>query len=405
MARKMSKGRKGALGLLLTVALTFVSTRAWWQIIPLSIAVAILLFYISSGWFTKTSLSGISKISRVIVLAIACVLVAGGYGWFFRPDNSQQLAILSKLDDIHDIRNLLAKLLNSPSSSTSRLPSAELGPKPLTQSDLLSALRDLRTEDKKHISSSSPGITASVRSSVISMGNGLCGRVMTIYGFHREGDPHLATPVVFLVWLRIASNLDYKVIIDNYSLAIASNTSGPWIPLQNIPLFSTYYTRAQIPDRNAIAFLSAFDAMAPPRTMGLRDGAYLLATSDDANCMKVSHQLEMPILEKEIEERGGLEAHRIVSGWSAFNPPSNERNTLSAQARIYYRITTNTTDGMFVSYGDFFTTEQLGATTNADSAYIGVTGGEIAGIQGRAQDLITAQLHYWGPSQNQKGQP
>jgi len=67
----------------------------------------------------------------------------------------------------------------APPVATSTIPEP-----PLTKSDLKAALKELHAEDKAHNPPSLPtpaSITASVRSSIVSVGNGLCGRVMALY--------------------------------------------------------------------------------------------------------------------------------------------------------------------------------------------------------------------------------
>jgi hypothetical protein len=232
-------------------------------------------------------------------------------------------------------------------------------------------------------------VTASIRSAVIAFGTGTCSLFMTSY--IKSGSAY-TTPVVFLVWMRIHSKLDYSVQIDSYSMEVSATTAGPWIATHYIPLNSgTYYTlENSLNDVNTRALRRAFAAASSGSGILFRQGGvYALSTNNDNNCMKKVSSASLITLEDQL--RIGLPAHGTAEGWTAFNPSSSQRALLMDGSQLFFRIRLQTTAGDFTDYGEF---QSLVNSPDAITASKIIT---MLKFGDSSTDLTNQRIGYLGP--------
>jgi len=224
------------------------------------------------------------------------------------------------------------------------------GPKPLTAEDLNAVLHGIN--NGRLPNGESDGITAAIQTSIIALGRGSCSLFITSWLKKREV---FATPIVFLVWMRINSKLSYSIQIDSYSVEISASAGGPWISTQFLPLEGTiYYTLDNsLNDRNTEAFREALGSISSGMAMSLRlGGIYDFSTTDDDNYVKRVSSVKRVTLEDQLKT--GLMPHGMSQGWTAFNPSAAQRALLMVNpSRIFFRIRLDTTAGNFTQYGEF----------------------------------------------------
>ena len=86
MSSKGSKTRKGALGMALAAALTFLSRPSQqWVFYSLCALLFITIFYGLSGWATKKRLSFAETMGRTVILLCVVSCAVAIYAWQFRP--------------------------------------------------------------------------------------------------------------------------------------------------------------------------------------------------------------------------------------------------------------------------------------------------------------------------------
>jgi len=161
--------------------------------------------------------------------------------------------------------------------------------------------------------------SAGVRSAMIYDGEGPLSLYMvgydSMYG-------KTASPVFYLMHIRIVNQQDIPATIEAYSVAVSANETGPWENLMPIPLLSS--------DLYALGILtSGVGRLAVPR------GAYRLGTPMRPEDMTHAALLNpQPKLESELLGRE-IQPHKTIGGWAAFDL----RNRSVRTVRNYFRIT------------------------------------------------------------------
>lgn len=235
---------------------------------------------------------------------------------------------------------------------------------------------------------------SSVPAYLVSTGSGTCGLFMSLAGHNTESSPIVATPITYLLWVRLFNQRSYKVVVDRYSVELSDSESGPWIGTSSLPLKSSAYY-CNYSDENDVtvntrAFHAAIESVRGTAIQVAIDGGYMVATSSDPSCLQKCSQLDIPDLQNNLTT--GIEAHSPVAGWVAVNPPVAERPIL-AHRHAFYRITVDTAAGTVVSSGSL--SPKPGAIVYTGESYLRL-------LDRSEADLRRIPLRYVGPLERKK---
>lgn len=214
-------------------------------------------------------------------------------------------------------------------------------------------------------------LVSSIPSYIISAGDGFCGLFMSSAGHNTKSDPIIATPIAYLLWVRLFNQTDYKVLVDGYSVQLSDSESGPWVNTFPLPIKSSShycnYSGENDSTENTRAFHAAIESTRGSinRIKVSIDGGYTVATSSDLSCLRKCTPLDIPTLDSNLTS--GIESHAIAAGWVAVNPPLAERPTL-AHRHAFYRLTVYTATGDLVSSGPL--SRKPGAIVYTGEAYL-----------------------------------
>ena len=357
----------------------------------------ISLVFSAFHWKGNPDSKNLDFAGRFVVILFAVVLLCFGCIWVYGQKDNQPWSRFPRYWTL--LRHSGDKGADNAATETqTRPPTAQHAAvpsdiKPLTRKDLQAALEAIRDEDlANHANLASQiqdGVIASIQSSLIAFGNGSCSMFMTSYV--KTGSAY-TTPIVFLVWMRIYSKLDYSVQIDSYSMDVSLSTAGPWIATHYVPLGGgPFYTiDNSLRDTNTQAFRRAFAMVSSGTGILLNQGSvYALSTNQDSDCLKKVSLVRLVTLEDQL--KAGLTPHGIADGWTAFNPSASQRALLLSGSRIFFRLRLHTTAGEFTDYGEFH------SLVNSPDAVTGSTTINMVKLGDSSTDLTSQEIRYLGP--------
>jgi hypothetical protein len=281
--------------------------------------------------------------------------------------------------------------LKDAANQNAAVPAKEAG-HPLTKEDLDEALKRLNG-----ISGKERKILASVRSGIISTGPGGCAALMSLFGGRTVKEPVVVTPIIYFVWLRLASDLDYSAVIDNFSMDVSHSVNGPWSETLALPLGSSvFYSRHPSPVKlsdgtyeqsNELAFKGMFGSLVHGGKTVMSPHVYQLKTSDEDDCVRAVDPLKFDTLEDRISK--GIPPHGNVAGWAGFNPPINFRSSEDT-GNLVYRLTIHSSTDTFISYGTLRAPYHVFNSDEATLTKIEVVNGPMS---------LSHPIYYVGPKQ------
>lgn len=212
-----------------------------------------------------------------------------------------------------------------------------------------------RATAQSELSSQQQFLFSSIPSYIVSAGDGVCGLFMSLTGHNTESDPVIATPIAYLLWVRLLNNTDFKMLVDGYLVQLSDSESGPWVDTFQLPInkWSTHYCNYSGGDnstKNTGAFHAALEAVrsSPISPKLIIAEGYTVATSSDLSCSQKCTPLDIPDLASSLTTE--IEPHTAAAGWVAVNPSLVRRPTL-AHHHEFYRLTAHTATGDLVSSG------------------------------------------------------
>jgi len=168
------------------------------------------------------------------------------------------------------------------------------------------------------------------------------------------------SPVVLLLFVRIANGGLPPVTIDSYSLDVMVN--GEWVAAEPLPLNAG--------ESGRLYYAGIYSKGGQSKGLALRYGLYRLGTAPQPDSLKNAVPLALEGLGDVLEKPIG--GNSSVSGWAAFNPP--EKVFGASNKYQQYRLSVTDFRGHKYSHSDSMIPFDVDGKTNADTGYLYLTG-------------------------------